>query len=210
MPVLEGIDVSAYQGVINWQAVRRAGKTFAFIKATEGIGYIDPQFERNWSEAQRNGLHRIAYHFFYDHFSAVEQVDFHHRVVRDAGHFIYGDATMVDVEELGVTSSGQTLGTLKEYVAKALHDIDKPVIVYTDPNTWINLLGNPTIPELENCPLYLADLSGYVPVLNTWPHGLAFLQYSFTGHCPGIDSDVDLDRFYGSSSQLKRILQLRR
>lgn len=210
MTIIEGIDVSAYQGEINWTLVRDAGKRFAFIKATEGLDYIDPQFGRNWSMALHDGIKRIAYHFFYDHLSAAAQVDFHHRVVREAGHFVYGDATMVDVEEISVTSAQLTLSTLTEYVAKALHDIDKPVIVYTDSNTWINLLGNPDVQELRQCPLFHADLSNNVPTLNTWPKGLAFLQYSFTGHCPGISGDVDLDRFYGSSSQLKKILQLPR
>ena len=45
---IHGIDVSRYQGKIDWAAVRGAGTQFAFIKATEGGDYVDPRFLENW------------------------------------------------------------------------------------------------------------------------------------------------------------------
>ena len=66
---IHGIDVSRYQSQIAWDEVKamkvkeiRLG--FAFIKATEGIGNLDPNFRRNWSKAKDNGVIRGAYHFF--------------------------------------------------------------------------------------------------------------------------------------------------
>lgn len=61
---LQGIDVSHWQGQPNWKNVkRRYGIAFALIKATQGTGFIDPEFERNWSGAAAAGLARGAYHF---------------------------------------------------------------------------------------------------------------------------------------------------
>ena len=64
MPV-QGIDVSQWQGNIDWRKVRAAGIRFAYIKATEGGDHIDPKFHRNWHGAKRAGVLRGAYHFVY-------------------------------------------------------------------------------------------------------------------------------------------------
>jgi GH25 family lysozyme M1 (1,4-beta-N-acetylmuramidase) len=60
---LRGPDVSSYQGVVNWRAVKASGADFAFAKATEGTGYHDRQFPRNWGQMQHEGLVRGAYDF---------------------------------------------------------------------------------------------------------------------------------------------------
>ena len=64
MPV-QGVDVSQWQGDIDWRKVRDAGIQFAYIKATEGGDHIDPKFHRNWRGAKRAGVLRGAYHFVY-------------------------------------------------------------------------------------------------------------------------------------------------
>ena len=46
---LDGLDVSAYEGDIDWAKVVAAGKSFAFVKATEGVTYVDPTFAKNWA-----------------------------------------------------------------------------------------------------------------------------------------------------------------
>lgn len=58
-----GIDVSRYQGSINWTSVRTAGIQFAYIKATEGVSYRDPNFGANYVGAYHAGVIRGAYHF---------------------------------------------------------------------------------------------------------------------------------------------------
>src|SRR5437867_1330928 len=61
---LRGIDVSHYQGAINWDDVASGGISFAYIKATEGTNFVDPLFAQNWAGAEAAGLRRGAYHFF--------------------------------------------------------------------------------------------------------------------------------------------------
>ncbi|WP_203416528.1 GH25 family lysozyme [Jiangella ureilytica] len=59
-----GIDVSAHQGEIDWDAVAGDGIKFAYIKASEGQNWVDGYFEQNWDGAEQAGLERGAYHFF--------------------------------------------------------------------------------------------------------------------------------------------------
>lgn len=59
-----GLDVSHYQGVIDWQRVANDGISFAYIKATEAGDWVDDTFARNWEGARAAGLEVGAYHFF--------------------------------------------------------------------------------------------------------------------------------------------------
>jgi lysozyme len=61
---LRGIDVSHYQGIIDWPTVAGDDVAFAYIKATEGVDNRDAQFARNWRGAQRAGIRVGAYHYF--------------------------------------------------------------------------------------------------------------------------------------------------
>ena len=58
-----GVDVSNWQGQVDWAALKTAGVGFGFIKATEGINYTDSQFARNRAQAADNGIPVGAYHF---------------------------------------------------------------------------------------------------------------------------------------------------
>lgn len=62
-PILHGVDVSNHQGVIDWAKMAGKGVKFAYIKVTEGTNYIDPMWQRNRSEARRNGVLVGPYHY---------------------------------------------------------------------------------------------------------------------------------------------------
>ena len=70
---VHGIDVSKYQGDIDWSTVRRAGIDFAFIKATEGGDHTDDRFRRQLGGARAAGMPRGAYHYYYFCRPALEQ-----------------------------------------------------------------------------------------------------------------------------------------
>ena len=61
---VRGVDVSSYQGDIDWAVLSAQGVDFVFIKATEGSSMVDPCFAYNFSEAQQCGIAVGAYHFF--------------------------------------------------------------------------------------------------------------------------------------------------
>src|SRR5262245_8356825 len=58
-----GVDVSHYQGSINWTSVHNAGYTFAWAKATEGTGFNDADFTANESNGKAAGVYIGGYHF---------------------------------------------------------------------------------------------------------------------------------------------------
>lgn len=59
-----GVDVSHYQGEIDWNALREQGVRFAYIKATEGSSHVDGRFLENARGAREAGVPAGAYHFF--------------------------------------------------------------------------------------------------------------------------------------------------
>lgn len=61
---VRGVDVSSYQGKIDWKTLSEQDIQFAFIKATEGSSFVDPNFSENYSNAQKTNLRIGAYHFF--------------------------------------------------------------------------------------------------------------------------------------------------
>lgn len=61
---VRGVDVSRYQGQINWELLASNDISFAFIKATEGSSHVDSCFSYNYEEAHKTGLRIGAYHFF--------------------------------------------------------------------------------------------------------------------------------------------------
>lgn len=61
---IRGVDVSHYQGEVDWNRLQQENIQFAYIKATEGSTHKDEQFDKNWSDAQGTDLRIGAYHFF--------------------------------------------------------------------------------------------------------------------------------------------------
>ncbi len=78
--LVRGIDVSHFQGIINWQKVAAARLTFAFAKATEGVGLKDTHFTANYAAIKSNGILRGAYHFLRPGCDAAQADSFLHVV----------------------------------------------------------------------------------------------------------------------------------
>ena len=70
---VQGVDVSRYQGIINWQQVASDNIQFAYIKATEGEIMQDSNFCMNWAGVSKTNIARGAYHFFHPKLSALLQ-----------------------------------------------------------------------------------------------------------------------------------------
>lgn len=199
---IHGIDVSKYQDRINWESVRnmevngiRIG--FAFIKATEGIGNKDAQFNRNWRKAREAGLPRGAYHFFIASKSGKLQAEnFIERVNLEAGDL----PPVLDVEQ----SNGVPAAKLRERIREFLETIEnhygvKPVI-YTNVDFYRVYLNE----EFDNYPLWVAHyLQKERPRIHRqW----TFWQHSETGRVNGIYSRVDFNVFNGDSADFKKLL----
>lgn len=196
----QGIDVSHWQGSINWASVKSSGKTFAFCKATEGTTYTDPTFATNWAGMKNAGLIRGAYHFGRPGSDPVTQANRFCDVVSPRT----GDLQMtLDLE----ATDGKTPSQVRSWVVAFINQIKsrtgRPGIIYTGFYFWRDSAGNGSN---LNCPLWLAayvsNPSAYVPA--AWPY-FTFWQYTSSGTCPGVSGNVDRDAFNGSLSGLNAL-----
>lgn len=132
---VKGVDVSAYQGEINWQELSKQNIKFAFIKATEGSSFVDKQFLYNFSEAQKTDLAVGAYHFFsYDSEGATQAKHFINTVKPFDGMLppvidleFYGDKEKNPPSRESVTRELKTMLSILEE-----HYGQKPIIYATE------------------------------------------------------------------------------
>src|SRR5436853_6426864 len=120
----KGIDVSHYQGNVDWPTVKSSGVVdFSFIKATEGLSVQDSQFAANWQGARSAGLLRGAYHFFHSADDAIAQVKYFLNCVKSAGGFLPGDIPPVLDFENSSLDSGVSAAQAASGVAAWLKTI---------------------------------------------------------------------------------------
>jgi len=195
---LTGIDVSHYQGRVNWDAVKGAGCAFAFAKATEGAGVTDPFFAANWAGMKAAGLLRGAYHFFRPEQDAARQ----------AAHFLSavqfqpGDLPPVlDVEvNDGVTGSA-LVGGVQTWLDAVEPAAGVTPVIYTAASFWNAHFND----QFGQYPLWLAH---YAPAPAPLPHGWTdwtFWQYSQSLRVEGVNGSADHDYFNGSPADLQAL-----
>ncbi|MFP5288949.1 MAG: glycoside hydrolase family 25 protein [Thermoanaerobaculia bacterium] len=200
MDTVQGIDVSHFQGVVDWQKVAQAGMSFAFAKATEGITYTDPQFAANWAGIRAAGLLRGAYHFFEANDDATAQAQHFLAMVQLAA----GDLPPVlDVETTAGVSTEQIWSGVSTWLQVVEQATGRRPILYTAPGFW-----NAHQPDLAltRYPLWLADYAAQPVLPDGWTSWL-FWQHSQTGSVAGVTGAVDLDLFNGTLEQLHELSQ---
>ena len=197
---LEGIDTSVYQGSPNWQAVRDAGITFALTKATEGVGFIDPTFGRNWSEMLRVGFPAPgAYHFARpDLGNAPEnEADFFLAVVESVTGSAAGTLLALDIEVDPATAAWCVA-----FEARVRDRLGGYHAGFYSFSNWLRTHDVAGQPQLAANWLWLAwpDVNGPLPLPAPWPV-VAIQQYGI-GSVPGIAGPVDVNRFFGGIGDL--------
>ena len=200
-PLTKGIDVSFWQGVIDWQALADAGVKFAFIRAGDGLG-TDTQFRRNWAEAKRVGILRGAYVFFRARHSGEEQARV---LLRNLGGDVGELPPVLDIEGKG--GEGQTrekiLLEMRRWIAVMREAVGRDPMIYTG-SFWHFSIGSD---EFSDLALWTADYSertrssGCPGVPGGWRRW-TFWQTSSRGRLPGIRGNVDLDVFNGDEEAL--------
>jgi lysozyme len=205
MPI-QGIDVSKYQGDIDWRKARAAGVRFAFIKATEGGDYVDPNFLQNWEGAKQAGIARGAYHFVYWCRPANQQALWYMlNVPRDPDAL----PPVLDVEWNGHSSTcpkrippAEALQKIKVLLDALESYTGKIPIIYTDPVFYREVLEG----HISGYPFWLRSVAAEPSQLypgQPW----AFWQFTTTGRVPGISGDVDRNSFNGTPDAWQRVLQ---
>ena len=199
---LNGIDVSHYQGSVNWASVKKAGNSFGFAKATEGTSYTDPNFASNWSRMKNAGVIPGAYHFGRPGSSATTQAAHFVNTVKAAQGGLSGGLQLVlDLE----TTDGKTPAQVKAWMETFLSEIQrltgKPAIIYTGYYFWRDSVGNPS--SNYNCPLWIASYNSAPTIPAAWSY-YTFWQYTDSGVVSGVGGNVDQDKFNGSLTTLRK------
>ena len=191
---LRGIDVSNWQGVIDWKAVKASGIAFAFIKATEGTDFVDPHFLANWQGAKAAGVVRGAYHFARDNQPEAEAAYFSAQVLP---HLASGDLIALDDE----VTHGLGSAWICRWMTSAHLRLGCAPLYYANLSAIQTGALPPVFGEFG---LWLADYTDVAPAAPAPWSLLAFWQHSSSGNVPGIVGPVDLDTFFGDSAQLAK------
>ena len=196
-----GVDVSSYQGEVDWSVLAEQGVEFAFIKATEGSTLQDRQFRSNWEGAQAAGVRPGAYHFLsYDSPGDTQAENFIDQVPVTQGAL----PPVVDIEFYG--SYLEDLPE-KEHVHAILdpllerleeHYGVKPILYVTYRSYYRYLAGE----GYGDYPIWCSSLTVF-PLMPRWD----FWQYSHTARLDGYtgsQQQIDLNIFRGSREQFDR------
>ena len=204
---VHGIDVSKYQGNIDWEQVRDAGVSFAFIKATEGGDRVDSKFAYNWAAAKAAGVPRGAYHFVYWCRQPHEEIGNFASVVPNEPDAL---PPVLDVEPTPTSGSckrtlyrEEVLRDMKAMLEQMERHYCKKPIIYADIKFHREVLANG---EFAEYPFWVRSVAA-VPHERYPGRRWAFWQITATGRVAGISTPVDRNVFAGSHHQWQQLAQ---
>ena len=209
---ITGPDVASYQhpggASIDWSQVKSSGRNFAFVKATEGTGYVNPYFSADWAAIQANGMVRGSYHYAKPDTSPTSAAEQAQYFVATAGLMqATGDlAPILDLEETGGLSPSGLITWVHSWLSTITALTGRTPIIYTYPYFWRSAMGNDT--GFTNYPLWIADYNGgsapNTPLIGGW-NSWTFWQYTDSGSIPGIPTGVDISSFCCDAATLSSL-----
>lgn len=188
--IYSGIDVSEYQGYINYNLVRNSGIDIVYIRSSEGTNFIDPYFRENYNNAKAAGLKVGFYHYVTSRSTAeaINEADYFASVISGTSP----DCLLaMDFEYFGGLTNYAVNAISRTFLERLEQVTGKRAIVYSDAYNAGNVFDS----SLSGYPLWIAEYGVSEPELyRNWGSWTGF-QYSDTGRISGINSYVDLDRF---------------
>ena len=209
---ITGPDVSSHQhpydASVDWSKVKDAGRNFAFVKSTEGTGYVNPYFNSDWNAIKANDMVRGSYHYAKPDGSPTSAAEQARYFVSVAGTMqAKGDlAPVLDLEDTGGLSPSQLVTWVHSWLSTITALTDRTPIIYTYPYFWRSAMGNNT--GFTRYPLWIADYNGgsapQTPMIGGW-NSWTFWQYTDRGSTPGVSTGVDISKFSGDSAELSAL-----
>src|SRR3954452_24611556 len=204
----KGIDVSNWNGAINWSKVAHAGYRFAFAKATEGTGYTDKTYAPNRNRSESAGLVFGAYHFAQPAGASPAAATV--SAIKQANHFLAvagpqpGELPPVlDLEATGHLPKKRLLTWTLAWLGRIEASTGVQPFLYTSPLFWKGSLGDSTAAAAAGTGLWIAHWtskgSPSVPAQNWNGGGWRFWQWTNCLSVPGIDHCTDGDRMNGAN-----------
>ncbi|MDO4282749.1 MAG: GH25 family lysozyme [Clostridia bacterium] len=188
--IYNGIDVSEFQGYIDYSRVREAGIEVVYIRSSEGTSFVDPYFRMNYDNAKANGLKVGFYHYVTSRSieEAIVEADFFVSVIEGTSP----DCKLaMDFEYFNGLNNDEINQIAETFLSRVKEVSGKDVVIYSDAYN-----AEATFEEsLAIYPIWVADYFVDEPASNgKWEYWVGF-QYSDVGSIDGINGNVDLDKF---------------
>ena len=197
---VQGVDVSVYQGTIDWAQVKASGRGFGIARVSDGTANPDSTFAGNWSGMKSAGMVRGAYQFFRASVDPTAQANL---LLGAIGTLESGDlAPMADVEVMDGESGATLVANLATWLSVVKAKTGRTPMIYSAPGFWNAL---PSTGQFAGDTLVVANWQVTCPDTPTPWTGWTFWQYADNGSVPGISGAVDLDEFNGTLAQLQSI-----
>lgn len=202
-PVTRGIDIYHGNHLVSAPQLKQGGIDYAFLKATEGLSYVDSSFASRWATLKSVGLIRGAYHFFHPSKGAIQQANFFANVV--GPHLEAGDMPCaVDWESTdGVPALADTINAMT-FIKEVERITGKRVIIYSGPY-FLSLLPGLS-PAFEAHPLWVSNYGVSCPSVPSPWKNWTFWQGGQRSNIPGMYGPCDTDVFNGTLAQLQEFV----
>ena len=191
-----GVDVSSYQGKIDWKTLASQNISFAFIKATEGSSFIDACFETNWADASKTDLRIGAYHFFSFESPGETQADLFCGTVTAVDNML---PPVIDVEYYGKYKSKEDINIsdikteLRVLVDRMMAAYGMKPIIYASKEAYNTIIKE----DFSDCDLWIRSVYSEVNGDIHW----TFWQYSNRHVLQGYSGEerfIDMNVFFGT------------
>jgi lysozyme len=201
-PRVKGLDVSYFQGSIDWNTVAADGWKYAIARISHGTSFDDPEFGPNWNGIKAAGMIRGAYQYMDASQDIVASAN---KVVAAVGMLEDGDLPcVIDVEDPDSTlSKTEYQNRIRTWIDIVEEGTGKQPIIYTGRYYWDDNVGTD---EFSDHPLWLAAYTSNQDCPSdptTYGAQWTFWQWTSTGGVPGIPSaNVDKNFFRGTEEEL--------
>ncbi|WP_051539814.1 GH25 family lysozyme [Clostridium ihumii] len=183
---LKGIDISNWQGDIDYSKVKASGIKIAYMKASEGSNYKDAFLEQNYSRAKKQGLKVGFYHFFRG--DALNEARYFVECIKNK---VSDCLLALDIEvDCGMDKSTLTTACIT-FLEEVKRSTGKNVVVYT----YTSFANSSLDSRLSKYPVWIAhygvETPGYNPIWTSW----VGFQYSDKGQVNGVNGNCDVNEF---------------
>ncbi|HLK41236.1 MAG TPA: GH25 family lysozyme [Polyangiaceae bacterium] len=198
-PIVQGVDVSKYDGTVDWSQAKAAGIQFGFARISDGTANPDAYFSKNWQGMSDGGIVRGAYQYFRASVDPTAQANLVASSLQQAGGLRAGDLPVVmDVETADGQAAAIIEANMRTWLAAVEAKTGSKPIIYTSVGTY-----PVTTTAFATYPLWVANYGATCPSLPPGWSQWGFWQYSSTGTVTGIGTgNVDRDEFNGTLAQL--------
>ena len=196
-----GVDVSAYQGDVDWKVLSSQGISFAYIKATEGSSHTDRCFSYNWEKAAECDIRTGAYHFFSFESPGKTQAEHFIETVSPVENML---PPVIDVEYYGrfKTSTDIDVSAVRAELRDMIERLNEAYgmmpVIYVSKETNETIIGD----NFDDCDLWIRSVYAKIPKEQRW----SFWQFSNRHRLKGYEGEeryIDMNVFCGTPEEFK-------